>query len=888
MANIYKITNTSVTPYPYSFTMDGGSTINTFSVAGSSSQKYFIISDSPGYVGPTPPPNIIITEIEGAKIIYNFSSCCNSDVFSFEAAYDPTDLFSGLTIGNSIYFDEVIPDITNPNTTPLIGCFVLKSIGETEKPTPFPLYPIISWDGIVETDCTDCTTAHPCAGPTPTPTNTPTPTPAYDINCPYSAYCISNTGNAFIDDVYVTGGTFNGELYWEGISNGNFIYYSPFEPQWCLSTILGGLCIISGKSPCVSSCPDFCDELFSNGICPTPTPTPTNNCGSLDFAVLFDCEFPLTPTPTPTTTITPTVTVTPTSTSICPMPFIDATLSFVSPTPTPTNTMTPTPSVMVERDCTFSGGVTFDVIDDYIVCPFSLQFQDCANSHQMYYTNSVNPNPFGGQLLEFMVFNADVDGINKCISYVGINTTTPSKEIITLNYPFYGYSNRGDCGYCDYVNTPTPTPTHTITPTITLTPTNTPTNEPTHTPTPTNTPTLTNTPTPTLPSLCELPPFSGTGVGTSIIDSYVFAIAKQSDGKFILGGRFVSYNGSPSYSIVRVNPDGSKDFNFNVGTGTLYAGNSINDIRAISIQSDGKILIGGNFNKFNGVTPQGRLIRLNPNGTTDLTFNGGLPTVFGDVYSISQTSGGKILVGGYLTKYNGITRESLLLLDSNGTLDNTFAPLSFNYESVNMAIEEPGGKILVVGRFVKYGSDTVNHIVRLNPVDASLDTTFKTNTGSASNGTLNVVRVDNNGKILVGGYFNLFDSNSSVNIARLNSDGSFDNTFVTGTGFVYGSNTATVNVSDIQVLPNGTILVGGVFTFYNSTISSSLTRLNNNGTIDSSFNSLGFSSGGTGVLAILPYCNNQRYMVGGIFGYYGSLPSSRSIISLKNNGANNI
>ena len=67
---------------------------------------------------------------------------------------------------------------------------------------------------------------------------------------------------------------------------------------------------------------------------------------------------------------------------------------------------------------------------------------------------------------------------------------------------------------------------------------------------------------------------------------------------------------------------------------------------SFKIQPDGKILIGGNFSTFNGVTTQGSLIRLNDNGTTDLTFNGGLPTVFGEVYSISQTSTGKIIVGG--------------------------------------------------------------------------------------------------------------------------------------------------------------------------------------------------------------------------------------------------
>lgn len=330
--------------------------------------------------------------------------------------------------------------------------------------------------------------------------------------CPSTIYCISNTGVPLYNDTYEdTLTNYNGVQYYTGQTNGLFIYYSSGDTQWCLSDTLGGACYLSGKSPCSTTCPDLCDEFFSSGVCPTPTPSPTNSCNSLDFAVLFDCELPPTPTVTPTMTVTPTVTVTPTSSSICPPPFIDATIYSVSPSPTPTKTPTPTPSLMVERDCTFSGAVTYDMINDEIVCPFSYEFQDCYDQGKKYYTFDTLENPSGGGITQFMVFNATVNGENKCIHYVGFNNQITGTDSITLLTGPYGFANKGECLKCLVIPTPTPTSTPTNTPTITPTTTLTPT------PSITPTKTLTPTPTPSNPPVvipCNTTTSSG-GVGIS-------------------------------------------------------------------------------------------------------------------------------------------------------------------------------------------------------------------------------------------------------------------------------------------------------------------------------------------------------------------------------------
>jgi hypothetical protein len=169
--------------------------------------------------------------------------------------------------------------------------------------------------------------------------------------------------------------------------------------------------------------------------------------------------------------------------------------------------MTPTPSMMVERDCTFSGAVTYDMINDDIICPFSYEFQECFGAGRKFYTFDTIENPSGGNIEEFMIFYASVlvggtsTPENLCIHYIGFNNQVSGTDHITLLNGPYGFANMGQCNLCDNANTPTPTPTPTITPTPSITPTNTvtPTNTPTNTvtPTPTLTVTPTNTPTPT-------------------------------------------------------------------------------------------------------------------------------------------------------------------------------------------------------------------------------------------------------------------------------------------------------------------------------------------------------------------------------------------------------
>lgn len=287
---------------------------------------------------------------------------------------------------------------------------------------------------------------------------------------PIVNYCVNDTGLGY-DDYFKYGGIHNSEPYWSGETNGDVIYYTT-GGTWCLSSVLDGPCSLEGPYPCNSVCPDLCDTYVFSGTCPTPTPTPTINCSVLDFTAIFDCEVTVTPSITPTSTVTPTVTPTPTSSNPCGGRAIDVTITGYTPTPTPTISVTPTITPEITRPCNVVGIVTFNIIDAYVECPSSKQFQDCETG-QMFYTTKKLIVPSADVLAPYMIFKANVNGVSKCISFVGINMLIIGVDDIVLVDGVLGYSNLGECTLCTPDTPPTPTPT--MTPTISVTPTMTPT-----------------------------------------------------------------------------------------------------------------------------------------------------------------------------------------------------------------------------------------------------------------------------------------------------------------------------------------------------------------------------------------------------------------------------
>ncbi|PXY45100.1 T9SS type A sorting domain-containing protein [Flavobacterium hydrophilum] len=325
-------------------------------------------------------------------------------------------------------------------------------------------------------------------------------------------------------------------------------------------------------------------------------------------------------------------------------------------------------------------------------------------------------------------------------------------------------------------------------------------------------------------------------------DGTVKCITEQTDGKIIIAGEFISYDYKSKNRITRLNTDGTTDNSFNIGTGANAS------ISAAALQSDSKILIAGGFTSYNGMA-KNRIARINADGTLDTTFEPG--SGFNSYNSIAVETDGKLLIGGYFTSYNGVARKHIARLNSDGTLDTSFGSAVGLDSTVKEIVLQPDDKILVIGDFLDFNGISRKKIARLN-ADGTLDTTF--NPGNGANG-IETIALQADGKILIGGYFSTYNFTPRSCLARLNPDGTLDNTFNLGTG-------PNSTVESIAIQPDGKILIGGVFTTYNGTAKNSIARLNSDGTLDPTFDS------GTGTnesVATITVKTNGKILTGGNF-----------------------
>jgi uncharacterized delta-60 repeat protein len=279
-----------------------------------------------------------------------------------------------------------------------------------------------------------------------------------------------------------------------------------------------------------------------------------------------------------------------------------------------------------------------------------------------------------------------------------------------------------------------------------------------------------------------------------------------------VGGDFTTYKGVTENKIIRLNADGTKDTSFTAGTGFDNA------VLAIATQADGKILVGGSFNTYNSVT-ENSIIRLNADGSKDTSFNTG--TGFDStVFAITTQSDGKILVGGNFTTYNGVTENRIIRLNTDGSKDTTFS-IGTGFDNLVRAIElQNDGKIVVGGFFTTYNGVTENRIITLN-TNGTKDTAFISGTGF--NGDVYSIKQLADGKILVGGNFTTYKGdNSSAYLIKLHTEASISNAVLTqigNEGDEPNTVTATVTTAQLgQILPAITDIVAANQTAYQAYI----------------------------------------------------------------------
>lgn len=389
-------------------------------------------------------------------------------------------------------------------------------------------------------------------------------------------------------------------------------------------------------------------------------------------------------------------------------------------------------------------------------------------------------------------------------------------------------------------------------------------------------------------------------------------------------------------------------------------GNQNGLIYSICLQSDGKILVGGNFNSVNGVF-KNIIVRLNQNGTIDNSFNLG-----GEGFSTGMRNGTfpvvtsiviqneKILVGGSFIAYNGILIDSLIRLNLDGSIDNSFNsligtnPATPNYVPyITKIITQLDGKIILYGTngaglpFYSYGgyvfvgfekskflylnengtlidsivfinetSTNPNNLITLRNINSNSLTDVITNTWDLSDNTgegiyysrlrqyspsgvktsfttsdflkrasytLGVTGFQTDNKIIYCDNYTKHGINTRNGIIRLNSNGSEDTSFITGSGFS-GDAFGDKLFGGIIILSDAKILINGYFGTYNGSTTNGLVRLLVNGSRDTTFN----YTNATFLPNIVKATQDNKYLISGSISGYNTIRRLKTDGSLDN------
>ena len=362
-----------------------------------------------------------------------------------------------------------------------------------------------------------------------------------------------------------------------------------------------------------------------------------------------------------------------------------------------------------------------------------------------------------------------------------------------------------------------------------------------------------------------------TGAGF-LTTSTVNSIDIQSDGKIVVGGAFTSYSGSTVTRLTRLNDNGSVDTTFNPGTIN-------NEVFAVKIQPDQKILIQGQFTTVSGST-RNRIARVLSNGQVDTSYDVGTGiNTAAAINMFSLDTSGNVYVGGAFTTYSGSTVNRFVKTTPSGTIDGTFisGSIAFNGQSSAgfngnvRAVLVSGSNIYMGGEYTTYQASLINYLVKLDNTGA-VDTTFNVGIGPNNNVTSMVTQSD--GKLLISGpSFTTYSGSSSTRIARINTNGTRDTTFISGAGL-------NGVAYDMKVQPDGKIIAAGTFTTYSGSTNSGIVRINTNGTKDTTFN---VGLGSTGAINQLALQSDGKIIaIGATTAYSGS--SNAGIVRINTDG----
>lgn len=330
-------------------------------------------------------------------------------------------------------------------------------------------------------------------------------------------------------------------------------------------------------------------------------------------------------------------------------------------------------------------------------------------------------------------------------------------------------------------------------------------------------------------------------------------VAIQSDGKIVVAGT-CSSGTSTDFCVARYSANGALDTTFS-GDGKVITavGAGDDDVRAMALQPDGRILLAGTCD--NGAPTNFCLARYSAIGTLDASFNGNgkLLTAAGSVSSslrsIALQPDGKIVAGGTCDNGSGNT-FCVVRYIADGTLDTTFSgdgklttSIGAGVSYVDAVLLQSDGKIVVTGLCYSSAAGGYSQfcLARYN-TNGSLDSSFNTDgRAQAQIGNFNasayggaVLQPD--GKIIVAGYCDPLSGPPGWTfcLARFEADGMLDTTFSTDGQVLTTMGSDNSFIRSVALQTDGKIIAVGRCQGL-TTVDFCIARYHGTGALDSSF-----------------------------------------------------
>jgi uncharacterized delta-60 repeat protein len=308
------------------------------------------------------------------------------------------------------------------------------------------------------------------------------------------------------------------------------------------------------------------------------------------------------------------------------------------------------------------------------------------------------------------------------------------------------------------------------------------------------------------------------GQGTEGTNSYVSAMAQQTDDKVLLAGLFTGIAGVTRGNIARLNSDNSIDPSFQPNLGP------INYLASLAVLPDGKIMVGGSF--------PGGIVRLHSDGRIDTDFKSSLFVYLGIfsqntpiVEAIIPQADRHLLVGGFFMQPIQQGKDGVALLNENGIVNPAFKSGIGGIGSISTGESIPyvtsmlvdrQNRAIVAGHLNPSGQHLHSPRYRLARLstNGSTDLSFE----RLPSQDIQALALQSDEKILIGGQFTNISGILRTNIARVHSSGRIDPTF--------HAPAIDGRIQALAIQPDGRVLVGGAFTNAGGLLRPGIVRLN--------------------------------------------------------------